>query len=299
MSKYLMGTMVEATIVHPNMDVAQAGLLAAFQEMERVEALLGRDREGSDIDRVNDAPTGEPVFVSEETYLILERARGYGERLDGLFDITSLPAVNLWGLGEVEITRAPDSADVLAVQRLIDYRQIALDPVARTVSLSKPGMSVDLGGIAKGYAVDRGAAVLASHGITDFLINAGGDLFASGVREANQPWRVGIQHPRDPSGLIVRLEMTDGAVATSGDYERFVELDGVRYPHIIDPRTARPATARQSASAVAATAEEADVLATYLFISGSLDIPGAAMIVAADGTVKINGAGQDLFEVIR
>jgi FAD:protein FMN transferase len=298
-SKYLMGTRVEATIVHPDMDAAQTALLAAFQEMERVEALLGRDREGSDIDRVNHAPVGEPVSVSEETYLILERARAYGDRLHGLFDVTTLPAVNLWGLGEAEVTSVPDSTEVAAVRRLIDYREISLDPATRTVSLSRLGMAVDLGGIAKGYAVDRGAAVLASHGVTDFLINAGGDLFASGLREAGERWRVGIQHPRDASGLIARLEITDGAVATSGDYERFVEFDGVRYPHIIDPRTARPVTARQSASAIGATAEEADVLATYLFISGRLDVTGAALIVTADGTVKTNAAGRDQFEVIR
>jgi thiamine biosynthesis lipoprotein len=131
------------------------------------------------------------------------------------------------------------------------------------------GVSLDLGGIAKGYAVDRASQVLKDNGITNFLLNAGGDLYASGDKGNGVPWMVGVKHPRKPSKLMARLSATNVAVVSSGDYERFSIVDSIRYHHIIDPRTGYPATGSRSVSVLADSAEEADVMATIIFISGA------------------------------
>ena len=296
-TKYLMGTRVEGTVVHTNVSEAQAALLAAFREMERIEALMGRDRPGSDVDRINES-AGRAVVVSAETMGLLVRAHQYSARTSGLFDVTSAVAADRWGFGQDSVSGAPDQETVARLARSIDYRKIALDRAASTVRLLEAGMLLDLGGVAKGYAVDQAAAQLRLFGVVNFLINAGGDLLASGEPEAGRPWRVGIQHPRDANELIARLEIRNGAVATSGDYERFVEWDGIKYPHIIDPRTARPSMERQSASVVAATAEEADALATYLFISGAFDGLDAAMLVTESGEIETNLAGSERFSLV-
>ena len=129
-------------------------------------------------------------------------------------------------------------------------------------------MKIDLGGIAKGYAIDRGARVLKDNGVIHFLLNAGGDIYVSGKKDAQNDWRIGVKHPRNENELVADFNFSNGAVATSGDYERFVEINGQRLHHILDPRTGRPAKSCQSATVIAESAEKADVLATFLFIAG-------------------------------
>ncbi len=270
-SKYLMGTIVDATLVHSDVEEGRADLVRAFQEMERVEALLSMHRETSEISLVNRNAGMLPVKVHPETFAILSRAKSYAVRLDGLFDVTVGAVTTLWGFSDDQEPHLPPDSAITRARKLVDFRKLILSERDTTAFLSEVDMKIDLGGIAKGYAIDSGASVLHSLGRTDFLINAGGDLYVSGEKGPDTPWRVGVRHPRDDKTLLATLDARDMAVVTSGDYERTFTQDGVRYHHIIDPRTGYSATGSQSVTIVAPSAEEADVLATYLFISADED----------------------------
>lgn len=268
-SKTLMGTHVEATVMHTRIQEARVALVAAFMEMERVENLLSVHRPTSEVAAINQATGHVPVRVSAETFAILERAVVYSAKLDGLFDVTIGPLAAVWGFNS-EQAELPQPEAIQAVQALVDYRVLHLNATDTTVTLPISGVQVDLGGIAKGYAVDRAVAVLQAHGIANFLLNAGGDLYVAGRKQPDQLWTVGIKHPRFPAELLSTFPLENQAVATSGDYERFFEHGGQQYHHILDPRTGYPAQASLSATVVASSVEEADVLATYLFIAGQM-----------------------------
>lgn len=208
--------------------------------------------------------------VSEETFALLKRAQRYAKDFGGLFDVTIGAVTDLWGFASHEPHRPPTTS-IDAHLLLVDARRMVLSAADTTVYLPERRMRLDLGGIAKGYAIDRAAHILREQGLTDFLLNAGGDVFVSGTNREHAPWRVGIKHPRRPQALLATLELTDYAIATSGDYERCFEVDGRRFHHIIDPRTGFPGNRSQSATVLAPTAELADVLATVLFIRGQRD----------------------------
>lgn len=290
-SKYLMGTRVEATVRHTDISASKEALYRAFREMERVEGVLSEHRKESEISKINQAAGLRPVKVSRETFEIVQRAKSYAERLEGLFDVSIGPLSTLWGFsGDQEIT-LPSESQIATLRTLVDFRKITLSEADTTVFLAEQGMKLDLGGIAKGYAIDRAVSVLKQEGIRHFLLNAGGDIYAAGKKDEAHDWRIGVRHPRDPNGLIARFDLSDEAVATSGDYQRYAILDGHRYHHILDPRTGYPAMHCQSVTVLAATAEEADVLATYLFVRGAEKLgetvlPGIPyLIIDADGKV--------------
>lgn len=267
-TKNLLGTKIDMLVMHSRVDEARRICKLAFEEIQRVEALLSSHSASSEITRINRAPGGTAVKVSAETLAILARAKKYAQQYDGLFDVTIGPLSSLWGFNGDKPVNVPAQDKIQALLRLVNYRNIKLSPADTTVTLMEQGMEIDLGGIAKGYAIDRAARVFKSHNLHHFLINAGGDIYASGSKAPNRRWRVGIQHPRQPQELLAAFELSDRAVATSGDYERFAIIDGKRYHHVLDPKTGSPSPHCQSVTVFAATAEEADVLATYLFVLG-------------------------------
>jgi len=290
--KYIMGTLVEATVMYSDVPAAQRALVDAFMEMQRIEALMSVNKPDSEISRLNREAASHPVRTSGEVLDILSRSIDFCHRSNGLFDITVGPLSELWGFSGDDPVVVPDSEAVLSLQRLTGCERVSINWTDSTVSFSDPGVEVDLGGIAKGYAVDRATAVLRARGINDFIVNAGGDLYASGEKEPGVPWRIGIKHPRKTDGLIARMDARDQAVVTSGDYERFVIVNGRRYHHILDPRTGFPATSSQSVTVVAKSAEAADAWATYLFVAGKEASEGDGperLRVAADGTVSLSG----------
>lgn len=267
-TKYLMGTLVEIKAMHPNVEACRTSFYHAFHEMERVEHLLSSHLPESEIARINAHASEYPVKVSAETFAILERAIHYAEQTNGLFDVTIGVLSKRWGFsGEDEIT-LPYPEEIEPLRAKVDYHQLDLNAADTTVAFAIPGMQIDLGGIAKGYAIDRAAATLREQGITDFLINAGGDIYASGFKFEDQRWVIGIKHPRQPEALLAKLEITNSAIATSGDYERYTIIDDIRYHHILDPRTGYPARQCQSVTVLAPTAETADVMATFFFVVG-------------------------------
>ncbi len=268
--KYLMGTLVEATVVHHDVAEARRKLVNAFDEIRRIEDLMSVHKKSSALSAVNRDAAVQPVQVDGELFGILDRSIRYCEESDGLFDVTIGPLSALWGFNADAAVAVPKQNLIDAARQLVGCGMLILDAEEMTVFFARSGVAVDLGGIAKGYAVDRAAASLRAAGIDNFLINAGGDLFVSGEKSAGVPWRVGIKHPRRPGSLAFMLNVVNEAVVTSGDYERFVEIDGVRYHHILNPRTGFPATGMQSVTVAADSAERADVIATVLFISGNV-----------------------------
>ncbi len=242
---------------------ARAVMDAAFDAIDEVEAQMSEWRPDSDVSRVNLAAGRGPVPVSPSTMQVLLRGRDVSIASDGAFDVTWRGLGGLWDFAGGPV---PDPALARAVARRVDYRKLALDPERGTAHLARADMAIGLGGIAKGYAVDRAIAKLAASGFANVVVTAGGDLFATGAKGPD-PWRVGIKHPRQP-GHLATLDARDEAVVTSGDYERFFERDGVRYHHLLDPETGFPARGCQAVTVVARDAMSADAFATAVFVLG-------------------------------
>jgi thiamine biosynthesis lipoprotein len=287
----LMGTVFRITVA--SRAVARPAVAAAveegFGEVARLEQVMSEWRDGTELSSVNRAAGASPVRVCAETFEVLERARHFSETSGGAFDVTFNA---LWGLWDFRRTPPvlPDPAEVARRLPLIDHRKLRLDAAARTAFLEQRGMRIGLGGIAKGYAVDRVCELLRRRGLADHIVAGGGDVRTAGSR-GGQPWRVAIQHPREP-GAMFTMEAGEGlAVSTSGDYERYFIIGGRRYHHIMDPRTGSPARGLISATVIAPTAMDSDAMATAVFVLGAprgLDLasrtPGVeALVVDDDG----------------
>jgi len=264
-----MGTEVTATAWTVNDAGAVAAFEAVFAEFDRLDALMSVWRDGSDVNRLNAAAGLRPIPVSAEVREVLAVARQVSEWTDGRFDITFGALAGLWKFDyQDKDGTIPARADVLARLPLINYRDVELDERAGTAYLKRQGMRVNLGGIGKGYAVDRAVGILRARGFTDFMVQAGGDLYVAG-RRGDRPWRLGIRDPRGPADKsFAALDLTDGTFSTSGDYERFFIKDGRRYHHILDLSVGEPARGCRSVTLVTDQAVIADALAKGVFILG-------------------------------
>lgn len=293
-TKYLMGTTVETTARSPDINLCKEALVSAYEEMQRIESLLSCYKDSSEISAINLAAGIHPVKVGYETLAMMQRAKAYCRKYKGIFDVTVGPLSDLWGFSEDKEIVLPEDSTIKRLDKLVDYRDIDINKSDTTVFLRKKGMAIDLGGIAKGYAIDRGSAVLRKMGITNFILNAGGDIYVSGTKDKYTLWKLGIKHPRNTNDLVADFNLKDYAVATSGDYERFKIINGKRYHHILDPATGYPGTLSESSTIIAPTAEEADATATYVFLLGwrkalndrTLNYP--LFIVSSDGSVHYN-----------
>ena len=287
-SRLLMDTVVRIQAYGPR---SREAVEAAFSELTRLDRLWNPYDETSELARVNRSAGNGPVQVSPDTARIIGTALEVAALTGGAFDPTVGPLVRAWGFGTRP--RVPPAADIERARALVDYRLVRLHPDAGTVELPLPGMALDLGAIAKGYAVDRAREVLQQYGIRQALIEAGGCVYGLGLAPGNRYWRVAVQHPRNPRGFLGVIPVQDMAVDTSGDYQRFFEEGGVRYHHVLDPRTGYPARACQSATVVYASAAFADALATACMVLGPeratvliSRLPGAAaLLVDARGGV--------------
>jgi thiamine biosynthesis lipoprotein len=262
----LMGTVWSIEVVdHGHGQAAQHAIDAAYSELERIDQLMSEWKPGSPVSQINAAAGKSPVEVPEELRALIERSVKYGYQSEGTFDITWHGMARIWHFDDKFVPPAPQT--VAEALKNVDFRLIHID--GNRVYLPKPGMSIGLGGIAKGYALDRAAQILARAGFKDSLVDGGGDILASGHRADGGDWRLGIQSPRaDHSVMLGSIGASNRAVVTSGDYERFRIVNGVRYHHIIDPRTGWPANASSSVTVIADSAERAVVLAKPMFILG-------------------------------
>ncbi len=289
-----MGTELRLTASGSDEARAVAAFDAVFAEFDRLDRLMSVWHEGSDIERLNAAAGTHPVTVSPEVLEVLHAARRISEWTDGKFDVTFGVLSGLWRFDHDQDNRIPSRSAVSERLPLIDYRQLEMN--GNTAFLRREGMRAHLGGIGKGYAIDRAAAILREHGLRDFLIQSGGDLYAAGQR-GGRPWRIGIRDPRGPEDRsFAVVEPDTAAISTSGDYERFFIQDGRRYHHLLDPSTGQPATGCRSVTIVATRAVDADALSTAVFIAGPdagmaliERLPDAeAVIVTAENEVRVS-----------
>jgi thiamine biosynthesis lipoprotein len=260
-TQLLMGTVVEMVVYAPP-SLAESAIASAFDEMRRIEQLMSPHLEQSDIWRLSHE-TG-PVTVSAETSAVLKLGLQVARQSGGAFDLSLGALTRLWGI-ESAAPRVPSRTEIASALNGIGPEALQLEGLE--VVKKSSVLEIDLGGIAKGYAIDRAIALLAASGIRHASVNAGGDLRLLGDR-GDRPWRIGIQHPRRNEELLATLELQDTAVVTSGDYERFFERDGIRYHHLFDPRTGQPARGCQSVTVVTDEAVLADALATAAFVLG-------------------------------
>jgi len=284
-TQLLMGTTVSIEAAGADRAVLERAIAAAFAEMARIEALMSPHRPDSDVSRLTAA--AHTATVAPETVEVIALGLDIARRSGGAFDLTLGRLKSLWGI-ETETPRVPAPAELASA--LQGTGPGALSVSGDLVTKRSPQLAIDLGAIAKGYAVDRAIATLRAHGVPSAAVNAGGDIGLLGSK-LGRPWRIGVQHPRQASSVLVTLEAADRAVVTSGDYERCFERDGRRYHHLFDPQTGYPAGRCQSVTVLASHAVLADALATALFVLGPerglallRDYPGVdALIVAADG----------------
>ena len=263
-----MGTVVQLTFWHDDEAAAAKAAADVFEEMKRLDRLMTTWLPESEVSQINSAAGSAAIKVSDETFAVIERALDISRRSGGVFDITVGAFKGLWKFDEDMDGTLPAPAEVAARRKLVAWRDVLLDRKQRTVKLRRPGMAITLGGIAKGYAVDRCAELLRKAGFVDFIFQAGGDLYVSGKKDT-QPWVVGIRDPRGArDAMFAVAPIEDHAFSTSGDYERGFVKDGVRYHHILDPRTAFPAKASRSVTVLAKDAFTADAWSKVLFILG-------------------------------
>ena len=275
-TRNLLNTSCEIKVSGVSRGKALRAIDAAFREVERASAIFNFYDSKSELSRVNRLAYPGPVRVSAELFSVLEDAVKISEITDGAFDVSIAPVVSLWKSRFSE-GLPPQTSEIRQLLSLVDYRNMVLNRNDMTVSFTKKGMRVDLGGIAKGYAVKLAAGRLREYGIRNALINFGGDIQAIGSRRNDTPWKVGIRHPRsNRETLLTTIEVSDRCVFTSGDYERFFIFNGIRYHHIIDPKTGYPARGCVSFTIITDDPVYADGLATGCFILGPVNGPASA-----------------------
>ncbi|OQB24476.1 MAG: Thiamine biosynthesis lipoprotein ApbE precursor [Firmicutes bacterium ADurb.Bin182] len=247
---------------------SEQALSYAKSELSRLESMLSRFIQNSEISRINMLAGSGRVKINCETLEILSFALQLSEISQGLFDITVAPLMDLWDYKHSN--RVPDNSKIRNAQEKVGFRDLVLDTVNITACLRKPGQSIDLGGIGKGYASDRCIKVLQDHGVTSAAVNIGGNVSTLGNKPDGSEWSVGIRHPRHAGALIGAVKVTGKAVVTSGDYERyFIDRKGKRRHHILDPTTGYPAESGLiSVTVIADSAMTADALSTLIFVAG-------------------------------
>ena len=293
-----MGTQFRIVLYAPDAALAARASDEAFERIARLDNTMTDYRSGSELMSLCHRAGGPPVAVGEDLFRVFDESQKLAARSGGAFDITAGPVIHLWRRARRQ-HKLPDKHELAQAQRLVGYRNLRLDAKARTAQLLKSGMMLDLGGIAKGFAADEAMRVLARHGVTRALVAAGGDI-ALGAAPPGQPgWRIGIAPLDSPDKSPTRfLMLHDAGVSTSGDAEQHAEIGGVRYSHIIDPRTGRALVRRSSVTVVAPSATASDGLATALSVLSPKH--ALALVRSTPNTatliVRATGKGTQTFE---
>ena len=290
-TELLLGTATTITIHnHGNSNEAIRRAFARTREIQDLMSANESAYDTTEIIQVNRSAGRRPAQVSQETLFVIMEALQFAELTDGLFDPTVLPLFLLWGMG-TEDAAVPPIEDILRVLEYVDYRMVEIDADRRMVYLPHEGMGLDLGGIAKGYAVREAARVLREARVRHAILDYGGDIVTIGTRPDGTPWRIGVQHPSGQRGSFLGiLESVDESVVSSGAYERFFVEDGRRYHHLFDPRSGYPSeTGLASVTVIGEDATTTDALSTAVFVMG-LDrglelidaLPGYEAIIATE-----------------
>jgi thiamine biosynthesis lipoprotein len=276
--------------------IAERGARRAIDEVARIEAKYSRYRPDSVVSRINAAAGGAPVPIDEETRALLAYADACWRQSDGLFDATSGILRRAWNF---DVARIPTEAELAPLVARVGWKNVEIDE--RGVRLAIEGMQLDFGGFGKEYAADRAARVMFDEGVESALVNLAGDIAIQGAQPDRSAWRVGIRHPRAPGKLIATLDLDWGGIATSGDYERYVDVDGVRYSHILDPRTGRSARGFQSVTVHGPTCLVVGSATTVAMLKGEreglawLDAMGLPYLAITESGKVVQRFGDKIF----
>lgn len=301
--EFIFGTLVSLKLYEP---VADSVFQTVFDDMRDVENRMTVKGVTSELIAVNKAAGINPVVVSEDTYHVIDTAKKVAEESAGAFDITVYPVVALWGIG-TDQARVPSESEIAAELKYVGYNDLILDPDKLSVFLKRPGMGLDLGGIAKGYAADRISEMLKSMGVERGIINLGGNIFAMGSKADGSAWKIGIQNPMSDRGEYIGIaDAVNQTVVTSGIYERYFEKDGKRYHHIMDTKTGYPADNELAGvSILAASSIDADALSTTCFVLGTekalefvKDMPHVdALFITKDKKIRMTPGFKKVFKL--
>jgi len=303
-TEFMLGTICTIKVYDGNKDEA---ITKAFSRIKNIEDKMSVNKEGTELDAVGDASGKNPVKVSDDTFYVLKKGKYYSEQAEGAFDITVGPLVKLWGIG-TDKARVPSKEEINTKKALINYKDLVLDEKDKTAFLKKAGMSLDLGGIAKGYAADEAARILKENGVQHAIVNLGGNILAINNNPDGNPWNVGVQNPFEPRGdSLGTLGVTNKTVVTSGIYERYLEQNGKKYHHILNPFTGYPMdNTLASVTIITDTSIDADAMTKNIFYKGidkGLEyvktLKGVeAIFVTKDKEVYITDGLKDNFKIL-
>ncbi len=268
----VMGTVIQAEVLARDQMAGERAIKRVFDEMRRIDRQMSPYKPSSELSRVNQLASSSPVAISAELFGLLRRSVEISVLSAGSFDITYASAGKLY---DYRAAKRPTNSELIQVLPTINYRHLQLDSQATSIYFKRSGVHIDLGGIAKGHAVDRAIVRLQKMGVEQAMVSAGGDSRFIGQRDGS-PWVVGIKDPRQRDAVIARLPLMDIAISTSGDYERFFISDGERFHHILNPRSGTSAKGLRSVSVLGPEATMTDALATAVFVMGL--IKGMALI---------------------
>ncbi|HHT9109637.1 MAG TPA: FAD:protein FMN transferase, partial [Candidatus Brocadiaceae bacterium] len=269
-TRMIMGTFAEVSTYSNDEKLAGKAIDEALNEMERMDRIMSNYKSNSELSRVNKNAPKLSTPCGAELLDVVEQSIYYSEMSGGAFDITVSPFVDLWGFFSGK-ERVPSDKEIEKILPAVSYKNIVINKSTDSkkpcsVSFKNPQTQIDLGAIGKGYAVDKALGVIKKHGIDNGCVNLGGNIYVLGVPPDKKGWNIGVQHPRKRGEILGYLELKDEATATSGDYERFFEVKGKRYSHILDPRTGRPVSGTIATTIVAPTGTQVDALSTSVFV---------------------------------
>ena len=305
--RMVMGTFVKITAVAADEATINKSFTAAFDKLVAVDEMMSDYKPESELSKVNRDAFKNPVKISDELFEVLRASVEYSKKTEGAFDITIGPVVELWRRTEKEGAK-PTEQELASAKARTGYEKLILDQQNKTVRFAVEGMILDLGAIAKGYAIDLAVEAMKETGVAGGLIDVGGDIRCFGVSpKFNNVWRIGMEDPSGAKDMLQVIQLTDTAIATSGDYRRFVMIDDKKFSHIINPQTTKSAAELTSVTVIAKTAMQADALATSVSVMGQQkglelieSIPDVEAIVIPAGKelqfIKTTGAAQYISE---
>lgn len=299
----LMGTVVKVTIYDSD-DISN--LDKSFDRVREIESLVSINKEGTLLDEVNQSAGIAPVKVDKDTFAMVKEGLEYSQITNGLFDITVGPLVQLWRIGFPE-ARVPSPDEIPPVLKLINYNDVELNEDDKSIFLKKPNMIIDLGAVAKGFTADAISKVLTENNVNSAIIDLGGNVYTHGKKITGEDWRVGIQNPLSSRGDILgTINVSNKSIVTSGTYERFIEKDGVKYHHILNPKTGYPYSNNISGiSIISDKSVDGDILSTSVFAMGIDDGLAyvesrpdiQAIFVTNDNKIYLSSGMKNLFNL--
>lgn len=303
-TEYMLGTICTIKVYDDNKNEA---ITKAFNRVKDIENKMSVNKEGTELDSVDDAAGKNSIKVSDDTFYVLQKGKYYSEQAGGAFDITVGPLVKLWGIG-TDKAKLPSKEEIDTKKSLINYKDLILDEKEKTVFLKRTGMALDLGGIAKGYAADEAARILKENGVKHGIVNLGGNVLVINDNPDGQPWKIGVQNPFDPRGNSIGVvEVNNKTVVTSGIYERYFEQNGKKYHHILNPFTGYPMdNSLASVTIITDTSVDADAMTKNIFYKGIEKGPEYvkslkgvdAIFITKDKEVYITDGLKEKFKVV-